>query len=194
MTLLLFRIISLSLLLLISGASHATPLKFDLGDDEAPPPLEELTKPRECTIAYLINDTSTNETYVERMQIAPDKDAVAARGKLPCPTAIAPKIANRALDGCRERTGSPKSCVFADMSRGFDSAPLLTNTSENNSRCASDLATQIAIACWNAGGLAVCNVACGDGKQAAMLAARNRCEVKHQKVCGITGSAQILAR
>jgi hypothetical protein len=106
---------------------------------------------------------------------------------MPCPSLVPPRVAETALDGCRQHAGKKTDCVFADMSRGFHEAPVISNTSENASRCASDQASQIAIACWHAGDFAVCNVGCGPSPDAAVVAARNRCEAKHQQSCPITG-------
>jgi hypothetical protein len=97
------------------------------------------------------------------------------------------------MDACLSRAGERRSCVFADMSRGFDQNPDLTNTAENGSRCASDRFSHIGVACWKAGALEICNVGCGQQPSDAMREARERCEAKHQKTCEITGVQPIQA-
>jgi len=178
--------------LLLAVASHASPQHFDL-DMDLPPVIEDSTKPRQCTVTYLIEDTSNNDVFAARMQLTPASDAVAMKGRLPCPSSVYPRVGERALDSCRERAANPATCVFADMSRGFQADPHARSTSEGASHCASDLASQIAVACWNAGKFDVCNVACGNTTEEAMQAARNRCEGKHQKPCPITGTVPVLA-
>lgn len=82
--------------------------------------------------------------------------------------------------------------MFGDMARGFEQQPEARNTAENTSRCASDVDSHIAIACWKSGNREVCNVACGKAEQEARDLARGRCEVKHQQRCDITGAAPVL--
>lgn len=159
----------------------------------APQALQD-DRPKECTITYLMEDIATNDTYAARMRISPAQDATAnSTNRLPCPNALPERINQRALDFCRERAASVKDCVFADMGRGFSDDPERGQTSAGGSRCASDLSSQIGIACWSNGKFDVCNVACGQTASEAQRAAHNRCEAKHGKECNITGSVPVLA-
>jgi hypothetical protein len=178
--------------LLVTAASQAAPQNFGI-DTNLPSMIIDTTRPRECTITYLLEDISNNDLFASRMQFSPAFDAVAMKGRLPCPKSAPPRVGERALDSCRERAANQRTCVFADMSRGFETAPAATNTSQGASYCESDLASQIGVACWNAGKFDVCNVACGNTPEEAMQAARNRCEGKHQKSCTITGALPVLA-
>lgn len=112
---------------------------------------------------------------------------------MPCPIMMPPRVSEAALNACRDHANKPADCVFADMSRGFESAPLIVNTSENASRCESDQASDIGLACWNSGKFDVCNVGCGATASDAILAARKRCEAKHLKTCTITGAVPVEA-
>ena len=175
------------LLSLLAGApAGATPLDFDMGDF-TPPAALDTSKPHSCTITYLVVNDATNEVFATRMLLAPPPGAVAEHGDIPCPLVVSPRVGQAALDGCREHADRKADCVFADMSRGFETEPLVSNTSENASRCASDQAPEIAIACWSTGKLDVCSTACGASRDAAITAARNRCEAKHRKLCRVTG-------
>ncbi len=187
------RLAILVLPLLASAASRGSPLDFDLGGYDKPAVLESVGRPRACTITYLVEDFVANETYAARMQFTPAPNAVPRDGRLACPSLVPPLVAATALDGCRGHAAKQADCVFADMSRGFHDAPALANTAENASRCMSDQASQIAIACWNSGGSDVCNVGCGEDRDAAIAAARNRCEATHQKACSITGVLPVQA-
>ena len=180
----------LSLCLLACGAK-AGPVPFDL-NLALPPVVEDSLKPPHCTIAYLMADIGMNDTYAARMRITPDENARISRGKYPCPTTVPPRIGARALDTCTARSANPKTCVYIDMSRGFETDPELRNTSENASRCASDISSHIGMACWKAGGFDVCNSACGDSPQDAIAQAVQRCAEKHGKLCTITASLPVL--
>jgi len=187
------RLAILVLPLLASAASRGTPLDFNLGDFDSSHALDDATKPRDCTVTYLVENVVTNETFVARMQFTPGPHAITLKGLLPCPALVPPRVAEAALAGCRDHADKKSDCVFADMSRGFHDAPVIANSSGNAARCASDQAPQIAIACWNAGNFDVCNVACGADPDAAILAARNRCEATHQKACPITAALPVQA-
>jgi hypothetical protein len=91
------------------------------------------------------------------------------------------------------RAADIKDCVFADMARAFQRRPNADASTENTSRCASDKATDIGIACWRSGELRICGVGCGISPAAAVSAAVVRCEAKHQRQCPITGSLPVLA-
>ena len=187
------RLAAALLPLLVTATTQAAVQQFNQGEFAPPPMLHDSTAPKQCTVTYLVEDIANNDTYAIRMQVAPSSTAVASEGRLPCPSIVPPRVGQRALDGCRERAADPKTCMFADMSRGFQSEPLIRNTSENASRCSSDLATDIGIACWKSGNLDVCNVACGSTSAEAMNSAKDRCEAKHLKGCRITGSMPVLA-
>jgi hypothetical protein len=178
---------------LASTASHGSPLNFDLGEYSPPAVLQDNAKVPACTVAYLIEDFAANQTFLARMHFTPAPNAVAVKGRLPCPALVPPRVAQAALDGCRDHAGKKTDCVFADMSRGFAASPVISNTAENASRCGSDQALQIAIACGQSGQLDVCNVACGDTAAAAIATARGRCEAKHQRSCPITGVLPVRA-
>ncbi|HEY3849130.1 MAG TPA: hypothetical protein VGL95_18660 [Acetobacteraceae bacterium] len=181
------RVAILVLPLLGSAASRGAPADFDLGGYDKPSVLQGVNQPRECTVTYLIEDFVANETFAARMQFGSAPDAVPMNGRMRCPALVPRPVAVTALNGCRAHAGKTTDCVFADMGRGFHDTPAIANTSENASRCASDQASQIAIACWNSGGSDVCNVGCGGDRDAAVAAARSRCEATHQKACTITG-------
>ncbi len=171
--------------------SGAATLSFS-GEEAVPPVVTDTTRPRQCTIAYMITDVGTNDAYVVRMGVDPSPDAVPARGRYSCPTAVPARVATRAMETCLVRAGDPRYCVFGDMSRGFENRPDARLTAENTSRCASDIYNYIGIACWKAGDRDVCNVACGGTEQEAKDLAKGRCEVKQQQRCTITGAAEIL--
>ncbi len=183
---------TLLLALLPMSAAHAAPAPFDLNLN-LPPVIEDSTKPPQCTIVYLMTDTDTNDVYAERMQIKPADNAVPVAGRMPCPASVPPRLSGRAMATCLARAADPRSCVFADMSRGFERERSISGTAENTSRCASDAAVDIGIACWQSGGLDVCNVGCGNSSAEAITHARRRCEEKHQQSCPLTGSLPVFA-
>jgi hypothetical protein len=178
--------------LAVIGAARAVPNAFDTPN--APPQVvEDTTKAANCTVTYLVTDITTNDTFAVRMQVSPDPNDMPANGLMPCPRDIPPRIASRALDACVSRAADPRNCVFADMARGFESRPIADNTTENGSRCSSDKASDVGVACWRSGELQVCGVGCGDSPVTATAAAVTRCEAKHQRQCPITGSLPVLA-
>ncbi len=177
--------------LLMASAALAAPVTFS-NDESVPAVVTDTTKPRQCVIAYLVTDAGSNDMFVSRQQVAPAQDETATRGRYACPTQVPARVATRALEPCLARAADLKLCVFGDMARGFENRPDARQTAENTSRCASDLASYIGIACWNTGDRDVCNVACGNTEQEARDLARGRCEVKQQKRCEITGAVAIL--
>jgi hypothetical protein len=158
-----------------------------------PPVVNDTTRPPNCTVTYLVTNTAINDTIAVRMQIAPDPNDTPVNNVMPCPPDIPPRVASRALDVCIRRAAEPKHCVYADMARGFEKQPRLDNTAENNSRCTSDKATDIGLACWRSGELEVCDVGCGSDAASAIAAATERCEAKQQRQCPIIGSLPVLA-
>jgi hypothetical protein len=186
------RLILALIVALLAGRTALAAPSATSNDDTVPPVVTDTTKPRQCVIAYLVTDVATNDVFVSREQVEPAKDQAANRGRYPCPTDVPARVATRALEPCLVRAGDLKLCVFGDMARGFENRPDVRQTAENTSRCASDLASYIGIACWKSGDRDVCNVACADTQQAARDLARGRCEVKQQKRCTITGAAAIL--
>jgi hypothetical protein len=158
-----------------------------------PPVVQDTTKAATCTVTYLVDDVTTNDLIAVRMQISPDPNEKPVGNLMPCPLDIPPRVASRALDACTKRAADPKQCVYADMGRDFELRPKVDNTAENNSRCASDKATDIGVACWRAGELQVCSVGCGDSPVTAVAAAARRCEAKQQRQCPITASQPVLA-
>lgn len=187
------RCVILLLPLLASAASQGSPLDFNLYGYDKPTVLEGVGSIRACSVTYLLEDYVANDTYVARMQFTPSPNAVPLHARLPCPSLVPPRVAETALNMCRSHADKPADCVFADMSQGFHDKPGIANTSESNSRCTSDQASQIAIACLNSGDSAVCSVGCGEDAGAAIAAARSRCEATHQKSCTITGVLPVSA-
>jgi hypothetical protein len=179
--------------LLASAASRSAPLDFNLGGYDKPTLLEGVGKLRACTITYFLQNTAANELYAARMQFASSPTVVPSKDRLPCPALVPPLVSDTALNLCRDHADKKTDCVFGDMSGGFQDKPVLSNTSEATSRCMSDQASQIAVACWNSGGSDVCNVACGGDPAAAISAARSRCEATHRKACTITGVLPVSA-
>jgi len=177
-------------LTLSSAATQAGPLPFDL-ELHVPPVVVDSQAPAGCTVTYLIADLANNDVFAARMRIASNETDAPVNHRLPCPPAIPPRVAARALDLCTDREPAAKSCVYADMARGFEQDPDIHNTAENASRCSSDKASDIGLACWSAGGLQVCNVGCGDGAKDAVAQARARCEDKQQRSCPITASVPV---
>ena len=186
--------IVLALLCLLAGPSvvRAGTSSSDI-QGGLPPVVTDTTKPADCTVTYLVTNIATNDTLAVRMQIAPDPNDTPVNNVMPCPPDIPPRVASRALDACTRRAAEPKHCVFADMGRDFQSRPGLDNTAEDNSRCASDKATDVGLACWRSGELDVCDVGCGSSAASAIAAAVGRCEAKQQRQCPITGSLPVLA-
>ncbi|MSP02301.1 MAG: hypothetical protein EXR07_14805 [Acetobacteraceae bacterium] len=183
----------LCLALLASPATAwAAIASFDLGND-LPPVIEDTTKAANCTVTYLVTDITTNDTIAVRMRMTSAPNDRPENGVMPCPRDIPPRVAARALEACGVRAADRKTCVFADMARDFISRPTVNSTAENTSRCASDQATDIGIACGTSGDAQICGVACGIGPEAAAAAAMTRCEAKHLTQCKLTGSLPVLA-
>lgn len=176
----------------VAGAAGAATTTPDL-TNVLPPVVKDTTKAATCTVTYLVADIATNDLYAVRMRIDPDPNDVAVGDLMPCPKDIPVRVAARALDACIRRAGSPKDCVFADMSREFQRQPKVDNTAENFARCASDKAADIGVACWRSGALEICDVGCGASPAAATAAAVTRCEAKQQHQCPITGALPVLA-
>ncbi|MDR3532660.1 MAG: hypothetical protein P4L90_19170 [Rhodopila sp.] len=186
----LCRLVPVLGLLLSSNAVNAGPLPFDL-QLSVPPVIADSQAPAGCTVTYLIADTANNDLYAARMRIASAETDSPVNNRLPCPATVPPRVALRALDVCTNRAGEAKYCVFADMSRGFESEPDIRNTSENASRCASDKFSDIGVACWMSGKLSVCDVGCGNSPNEAVVQARARCEDKQQHSCPITATVPV---
>jgi hypothetical protein len=170
--------------------ARAVPLQFDLHLD-VPPVVLDSQAPAGCTVTWLIADLANKDLFAARMRIASKETDTPVNRRLPCPASVPPRVAISALDVCASRSADAKSCVYADMARGFELDPDIHNTAENQSRCSSDKASQIGVACWSAGKLEVCNVACGETPDQAVKEARARCEDKQQRACPITGSAPV---
>lgn len=168
----------------------AGPVPFDLGL-QVPPVVHDSKAPPACTVAWLIGNIRTNDFFVARARIAHARDERPVNGRMPCPS-IPPQMAARALDSCAARSLDPHHCVYADMARGFQSAPRLHNTAENASRCTSDTANFIGMACWMSGDMAVCNTACGETVAEAEAKAGARCADKQQHACPIRESAPVM--
>lgn len=181
-----------TLLLLLAWplVALAAPLPFDR-DLSIPPVVEDTGAPVQCTIAYLITDIATNDTFLLRMRIAPGPNAKAQRNRMPCLSPIPPRLSVRAIDACAVRVEDPNQCVYSDMARGFEREPVARNTSSETSRCQSDQASFIALACARSGALDVCSVACGQSEDEAKAHARARCEDKHQTSCPTTSVASV---
>lgn len=188
----LCRVFAAGLLLLAGFRADALagPVDFDLGL-HVPPIVVDSKVPPDCTVAWLIANTTTNDIFLARAQIAHGEGERPVDGRMPCPATIPPRVAERALDVCYNRALEPRHCVFADMSRGFESAPDIRNTAENGARCTSDKASHIAVACWMSNKLAVCDTGCGDTQEAAEAQAVTRCQDKQQRNCDIKASAPV---
>lgn len=185
------RLIGAVLVLLLAGSTvEAGPQWFNLPLD-VPPIVADSTAPTACTVTYMIADLTNDDLYASRMRIARTESDTPVHNRLPCPPNMPPRVGLRALDVCVSRSGESKYCVFADMSRGFEQEPDIHNTAENASRCASDQATDIAVACWKAGKISVCNVACGNSPAEALAQSRARCEDKQQHSCPITATVPV---
>lgn len=180
----------LALLLLWPVAAMSAPLPFDR-DLAIPPVVEDTGAPVQCTVTYLIADTATNDTFLLRMRIAPAPNAKAQRNRMPCLSPIPPRLSVRAIDACAVRVEDPNQCVYADMARGFEREPIARNTSSDASRCQSDQAEFIALACTRIGALDLCSVACGQSEDEAKSHARARCEDKHQRSCPALSAASV---
>ena len=178
--------------ILLAGPAAWAAAVSSAEDIGVPSVVTDTTKPRQCVFAYLAVDAGNNDIFVSRQQVVPGQDESANRSRFACPTQVSTRLASRALESCLARSADRKLCVYGDMARGFESRSDIRQTAENTSRCASDLANYIGIACWDAGDRNVCNVACGETEQEARDQARGRCEVKQQKRCPITGVAEIL--
>jgi hypothetical protein len=173
-------------------SSWAAPLTSDI-QSGLPSVLVDTTKAANCTVTYLVTDITTNDMLGVRMQITPDANDRVENDMMPCPADVPPRIASRALDACTLRAADPRNCVYADMARGFETRPDPDNSTENSSRCSSNKASDIGVACWLSGDLQVCGVGCGASPRSAIAAAVSRCEDKHQRQCPITGSLPVLA-
>ena len=178
--------------LAIAVVAHAAVSGLD-SLNALPPVITDTTQAPPCTVTWLVTNTATNDTFAVRMRITPDKDDQPVNHLMPCPRDIPPRVASHALDACILRAADPKDCVFSDMARGFEKRPNVDNTSENTSRCASDKASDIGLACWRADGRDICGIGCGNNPDAAIAAAVSRCAAKHQRQCPITGSLPVLA-
>ena len=120
------------------------------------------------------------------------EEARPVRNRMPCPAAVPARLSVRALDVCAIRVEDPNTCVYADMSRGFENDRVGRNTSSNSARCRSDQAEFIGLACWKSDTLDVCSVGCGTSEADAKAQARARCEDKHQQSCRVTAVAPVL--
>jgi hypothetical protein len=168
-----------------AGPVSAGPQPFDLRL-YVPPVIADSLAPVACTVTYLIADIANNDLFAARMRIASAESDTPVKNRLPCPAAVPPRVALQGLDVCTSRAGDPKSCVFADMIRGFEREPTIANTSEIASRCSSDAFSDIAAACWTSGKLSICDVACGQSPEEAVSRARDRCQEKQQQSCPVT--------
>jgi len=175
---------------LCPGAVNAGPIAFDLHLD-VPPVIADSQAPAGCTVTYMIADTANNDLFAARMRIASAETDAAVNNRMPCPREVPTRIGLRALDTCMSRAGESKFCVFTDMSRGFEREPDIHNTSEQASRCASDMFSDIGAACWMSDRLSVCDVACGNSPAEALARARTRCEEKQQHSCPITATVPV---
>lgn len=171
--------------LLTEGPTLAGPVDFDL-QLSVPPVISDSQAPAGCTVTFLIEDVASGDLFAQRIRIPPAETDQPVNNRLPCPTAILPRLGTWAREVCNIRAVDRKTCVYADMSRGFERQPEIANTAENTSRCQSDTAAHIASACWMAGTMPVCNVGCGSSPADAVARARSRCEDKQQQSCPIT--------
>ena len=180
----------LALLLLWPASVLSAPLPFDR-DLSIPPVVEDTGAPIQCTVAYLIADIGTNDTFLLRMRIAPAPNTKAQRNRMPCLAPLPPRLSVRAIDACAVRVEDPNQCVYADMARGFERERVARNTSAESARCQSDQSEFIALACARSGALDLCSVACGPTEDDAKAHARARCEDKHQMSCPTVSAASV---
>lgn len=173
-----------------AGPATAGPQTFDL-QLFVPPVIADSLAPVTCTVTYLIADTANNDLFAARMRIASAENDTPVKNRLPCPAQVPTRVALQALDVCTSRAADSKSCVFADMSRGFEREPTIANTSEIASRCSSDTFSDIAASCWTSGKLSVCDVACGQSPEEAVSRARDRCQEKQQQSCAVTATVPV---
>ncbi len=171
------------------GSIHAGPLPFAV-ELFVPPVIADSQAPVVCTVTYLIADTANNDLFAARMRIAGTEADTAVNNYLPCPAVLPFRVATQALGVCASR-GDLKSCLFADMGRGFDRESGVGNTSEAASRCSSDAFSDIAAACWTSGKLSVCDVACGHSPEEALARAQDRCQEKQQRSCPVTATVPV---
>lgn len=179
-----------ALLYLVSPAAIAGPQNFPI-NLAVPPIVADSKAPVGCTVAYMVADLANTDLYAVRMRVAKADTDTSADNRMPCPPDMPPRVAIRAMDACVSRVDDPKSCVFADMARGFESRPDIANTSEIGSRCSSDKFTDIGVACWQSGKLSICDVSCGNSPAEAETQAKARCEERQQRSCPVTASAPI---
>lgn len=187
------RLLAVIAILVAIRPAWAGPLDFNLQMNNPPVIYDSKAAPA-CTVTWLLEDTADNDIFAARMRIAPAEADRPVNGHMPCPSPanIPPRMADSALDFCRDHATDPKSCVFADSARGFQSRPEAGNTAENTSRCPSDTASHIALSCWMSNGLAVCDVGCGNSPAQAESAAKSRCEDKQQRSCPISASVPVI--
>jgi len=172
------------------GAALAGPTAFDLGL-HVPPVVVDSEAPPDCTAAWSVINYTTNDLFVARARIAHGDGEKPVNGRMACPAAIPVRVAERALDGCVATALEPKQCVYADMSRGFEAAADIRNTSENAARCTSDKASFIGVACVLVSDRPICASACGETAAEAENQAAARCQDKQQRVCLLKASAPI---
>ena len=177
-------------LLFAGGAAEAGPLPFEM-QLYVPPVIADSKAPTPCTVTYMVADIANNDLYAARMRIEPSETDAPVNNRLRCPVVMPPRVGLRALDVCITRTGESKYCVFADMGRSFEREPTINNSAENASRCASDKASDIGVACWTSGKLSVCDVACGNSPEEAKVSAQARCQDKQQQSCPVTASVPV---
>lgn len=176
--------------LLPASGAFGGPLAFDLPLD-VPPVISDSQAPQGCTVTFLIEDVANGDLFAQRIRIPAAETDQPVNNRLPCPTAILPRLGTWAREVCNSRAVDRKTCVYADMSRGFEREPQIANTAENTSRCQSDMASHIAAACWLSDKTPICNVACGGSPAEAISRAHARCEDKQQRSCPISASVPV---
>jgi hypothetical protein len=173
-----------------AGGALGGPVTFDLPLN-VPPVITDSQAPQGCVVTFLIEDVANGDLFAQRIRIPAAETDQPVNNRLPCPTGILPRLGAWAREVCNSRAVDPKTCVYADMGRGFERQPDITNTAENTSRCRSDMASHIAAACWMSNNMPVCNVACGESPAEAISRARVRCEDKQQQSCPITATVPV---
>ena len=179
------RIVILLLACLAAGSATAGPIDFDL-QLSTPPVITDSQAPVGCTVTFLIEDFANGDLFAQRIRVPGAETDQPVNNRLPCPPALLPRLGNWSRDVCNIRAADRRTCVYADMTRGFEREPDIVKTAENASRCQSDTATHIAAACWMAGRMPVCNVSCGMSPADAVSRAKARCEDKQQQTCPVT--------
>lgn len=157
----------------------------------APAPVSSAAGPR-CTIAAIVEDIATNDTYLGRTRFLSPELPPAGQPAI-CPAGAAQEAVRRTLEACKRHASNPYNCVYGDMDHMFDVTTDVVDTSALDSQCPSYSAKFIGIACQSGLAEDVCNVACGATAAEATEAARKKCRSKHDGDCAVTNAVSVQA-